>query len=237
MDPSVISEGDPGWPFLLAGLAFLILFCIISYLIKKRQVQIQKVLIPWRLRRSTFFHSLIVGKSVKDATPVGVYSVWCDSTYTIIVKNAQGPLGIIGFELSKTSMKIYQLQGIKGVNIRGLDLGDHLLACAEAIARTLGKREVLVQPARFHTYYDLDEMHSLYPQLYKHQERLRKMYDGSARKRGYEYCRPGYSYWYQKVLRKRMSFKRWLHLQVLLFDRQMRNIQRDNDEHFQFAQE
>jgi hypothetical protein len=34
-----------------------------------------------------------------------------------------------------------------------------------------------------------------------------------------------------------MSFKRWLRLQALLFDRQMRNMQRDNDEHFQFAQE
>ena len=237
MDPSAGGGGDQGALVLIVGVALLIVYTLTVYLIKKREVQIQSILIPWKLRRLSFFHSLLVGKSVKDATEVEGYSVWCDSTYTVVIKNAEGLIGVIGFELSKHSMKIYQLQGINGVNVRGLDLGDYLLARAEVVARKLRKRYVRVQPARFHTYYELDERHSLYPQLYKHQERLRKMYDSSARKRGYEYCRPGYSYWYQKVLRKRMPFKRWLRLQVLLFDRQMRNMQRDNDEHFQFAQE
>lgn len=237
MDPSAASGGDHGGMILVWGIGLLLIFTLAMYFIKKREVQIQSVLIPWKLRRVPFFHSLIVGRSVKDATKVGDFSVWCDVTYTVVVKNAAGPLGLIGFELSKHSMKIYQLQGIKGVNIKGIDLGDHLLSCAETVARTIGKRYVLVQPARLHTYYDLDEMHSLYPQLYAHQARLRKMYDASASKRGYEYCRPGYSYWYQKLLRKRMTLKRWLRLQVLLFDRQMRRLQRDAREYPYFANE
>ena len=237
MDPFAASGGDQGGLILLWGTGLLLLVTLAVHFIKKRQVQIHSILIPWRLRRVPFFHSLLVGKSVKDATMVEDFAVWCDVTYTVVVKNAKGPFGLIGFELSKNSMKIYQLQGIKCVNIKGVDLGDHLLACAEIVARKIGKRYILVQPARFHTYYDLDEMHSLYPQLYKHQARLRKMYDASASKRGYEYCRPGYSFWYQKLLRKRITARRWLRLQVLLFDRQMRRLHRDAKEYPYYASE
>ncbi len=67
-----------------------------------------------------------------------------------------------------------------------IDIGDHFLAWAEEIARTLDKRYVKVIHAHLTAYYELDECHDLYPKLYAHQNRLRQIYNDSPRKRGYQ---------------------------------------------------
>lgn len=236
MDPSAVQGDDQGGAIILWSLAVLVVLTILNHITKRRRMHIRSILIPWKLRRLSFFHSFYMGKG-EHLLSSKERHIFGDATYTVVVQQKGRPIGIIGFELSSDCLKVYQLQGVKNANVKGLDLGNHLLACAEVITRRLGKAYIRVQPARFHTYYDLDEMHSLYPQLYAHQARLRKMYDTSASKRGYEYCRPGYSFWYQKLLRKRITFVRWLSLQSRLFDRQMRKYQKDTSYDTLFASE
>ena len=82
-------------------------------------------------------------------------------------------------------MLVSQLQGLKGVNMKGFNLADYLLTCAEEMAVVFGAFSVKVQLASRNYYYDLDDTHRLYPQLYAHQRRLYRVYNDTPKKRGY----------------------------------------------------
>jgi hypothetical protein len=209
-------DGSNQWALLAAGIFAVFLSIIINYVMEKRREKKNAALLPQLLRGLPFFYSVHTGKGRHT---LGAVSFWADATYSLVAADRGRPVGVVGFEYAAGVLRVYQLQGLKKVNVRGIDLGDLLLSCAEDAARTLCCHTVRVQPARMHVYYDLDEDHSLYPRLFAHQARLRKMYDESSLKRGYEYCRPRYFYWYQKQLRKRLTFIRWLRLQVRLYER------------------
>lgn len=123
--------------------------------------------------------------------------VWSDANFVVVVQRNGRPVGLIGFEITEDSIEVKQLQGIKGSKLYGIDISDHFLALAEEIARRLHKRYVRVIHAHLTTYYELDELHDLYPKLYAHQNRLRQIYNNGPRKRGYQ---PMGTDWYTKEL-------------------------------------
>lgn len=208
--------------------------------VKKTHLQILGGVLTWKLHKFPFFHSVHThaGKRRDYVIPNDGRTIVCDATYTCIIKDESGKaMSVIGFELSAEALYVYQLQGIKDADTRGVDLGDYLLAHTEVIARKLRKSYICVQPARLHRYYELDEFHDLYPQLYRHQARMRNIYDGGSTRRGYEYHDLGYPPRYQKFLRKRITFARWLRLQELLLDRRLRQHQREFPQDALFANE
>jgi hypothetical protein len=218
-------DGSNQWTYIVAGIFALFVWMVIDHVLRKRREEKNAAVFPQLLRGLPFFYSFHTGKG-RHLLRDGVTRIWADATYTLVAADQGIPVGVIGFEYDAAVLRIYQLQGLKGVNVRGVDLGNFLLSCAEGAARKLHCHTIRVQPARYHVYYELDEDHPLYSQLYQHQERLRRMYDGSSKARGYIYCRPGYFNWYQKQLRKRLTVGRWLRLQMLLYERVLREAHR-----------
>lgn len=181
------------WAFVwYAGVCLMVVvvggglcFAVHGWLVHKRHLQapdLERV-----LQQLPFFHSFHVDPG-EHTVPGLSQEIWADEAFTIVVKNSYGPIGLIGFVLSDESMIVLQLQGLKGVNTRGIDFGDFLLECAEQAAFTLGMRYVRVQPAHLNVYYELDDQHALYPQLYAHQDRMRKLYNSAPENRDYEVC-------------------------------------------------
>jgi hypothetical protein len=203
----------------LCIVAALGVFLAIVYMVSRRANEMKRfayrLILQKKLPEYDFFHSVL---TEKQGHIVDGCRVWCDATYTVVVQHKATAIALIGFELSGECLSIYQLQGIRGKKLFGIDLGPFLLEKAELIARALGKVVVRVQTARLHTYYDLDESHSLYPQLYRHQARLRALYDDAAAARGYEKPSRGYAWWH-KTLRKRITLKRFLRLSEIRFNR------------------
>lgn len=172
-----------------------------------------------RLSKEAFFHSLKHGERQHFA---GMHRIWSDAPYLLVVKEDGKPIAMIGFSLSRTSFSIVQLQGISGANFRGRNVGMLLLPHAELLARMLKKRYIRVQAAYRQTYFHLDEESRLYPQLFEHQQRLHRIYDKAPEALGYEPQRWLRSIpWRRKELRKRITLRRFLRMQLLLFDRSM----------------
>lgn len=141
-----------------------------------------------RLKRLPFFHQLYIGACRShDFWENGEHKyVHADAPYLVVVKKEDQVIGMVGFDLTTRSLRVRQLQGIKGRNVKGIDLASYLLECAEKIAFALHLNVVKVQLAQYNFYYDLDEDHPLYPKLFSHRERLARIYDKTPRSRGYE---------------------------------------------------
>ncbi|MEX0913206.1 MAG: hypothetical protein WDZ56_01605 [Candidatus Paceibacterota bacterium] len=181
-------------------------------------------LIRQQLLSLKFVHMFFVGTGTpKEKRYVDGREIWCDTRFTAVIERNGEGIALLGFHLSRESLFVEQIQGIKGVNSKGCDLGPFLILCAEKVARLLGKANVCIQPANRNSYWDLDEEHRLYPQLYAHQARMKRRYDLSAKQCGYDPPQYGYNWWH-KTIRKRITFARWLRLQEILFNRSARNI-------------
>jgi|GEM_PF-6916408 len=175
-----------------------------------------------RLASLDFIHCLYQGKSHDrrdEERLIGLVNIWCDDTFTAVINGPKGPMAVIGFHLSQEGFYVSQMQGIRGVNTRGVDIGLFLIAKAEIMARALDKSVVYIASAYSNLYWDLDEEHRLYPQLYAHRDRLRKIYDASAAKMGYT-AGPFPSSSWRKVIRKKITFRRWWRLQLVLYNRE-----------------
>lgn len=140
-----------------------------------------------RTRSFTWFHSLHVGRGNQQALSLTGEPLvfWSDAWFAIVAKNKGLIVGVLGFHLDNDRLVVRQMQGFPGTNLRGLPLSDFLLASAEEVALVLGKRSVTVVSAHLTDYYDLGEGHPLYPRLYWHQDRLRKIYDQTPKSHGY----------------------------------------------------
>jgi hypothetical protein len=175
-----------------------------------------------RLLSLEFVHTFFLGISVREEKRfVDEHEIWCDNHFTVAIQEKGKGVALIGFQLSEETLFVEQLQGIKGVNVKCNDFGEVLLRYAEIMARKLERRIVCVLPAHRNLYWDLHEDHELYPKLYAHKNRLKRRYDASASKRGYEPPAAGYSWWH-KVIRKRLTSSRWAQLQMILFNRSAR---------------
>ncbi len=220
---------------IIIGLLALGLFIGIGVVIKKRLYRRFDDYLPGVLKSFEFVHEVLLGHGSHQVKGVK-HNLWADAHYTVVILHHNKPSGLVGFELEKTILTVYQLQGIKGAYVGDIQLGDFLLAYAEVIARKLDMHAIRVQPAYRHVYFDLDEEHSLYPQLYKHQDRLRALYDQSAKARGFDRLHHGYHSWYVKVLRKPLTLKRFVRLQGILINRRLA-VAYKSGAHDLFAQE
>lgn len=139
-----------------------------------------------RLRELPFYAGLLVGRGQYHEIAAGQDGrIYADATYALLARHGGAVVGFIGFELQRGQLLVMQLQGIKGVNMRGLDLADYLLECAEAAGKALGAECIRVQRAEYNFYYHLGEQHRLYPERQKHQDRLERIYNLAPKKRGY----------------------------------------------------
>lgn len=191
-----------GWIFLAVAVLIVTCFAAIAavYFFRNwhdRRVHFREFYkIKKRIEALSFVHSFFVGEGKVYVSDLDRW-FWADTQYTVVIQNdRQEVIALIGFRLTDSYLNVYQLQGIKGVNLRGLNLSDHLVKCAEDIAHALHLTQVAIQPAHLHTYFDLDETHSLYPQLYEHQARMRRMYDEAPQRHGYKKVGD----WYRKEL-------------------------------------
>ena len=179
-------------------------------------------LIKERLLTLEFVYMFFIGISTpKEKRYVDGHEIWCDTYFTAVIQQEDKGVALLGFYLSENALLIEQMQGIKGVNTKGRDLGLLLIAYAEKVARALDRDIVCVKPAYLNIYWELPEDHRLYPQQYAHQDRLRKRYDRSAKQQGYDSPRYGHGWW-RKVIRKRLTLVRWWQLQRILFNRSAR---------------
>lgn len=144
--------------------------------------------IRMRLKKLPFCHQLFVGVNYNHHFwENGVWRVAnSDARFLVIVKKDDRVIGMIGFDLTSRSLLVRQLQGIRGLNVKGIDLAAYLLECAEKIAQILHLEVVKVQLACHNLYYDLSDEHPLYPRLFSHRKRLARIYDETPRSRGYE---------------------------------------------------
>lgn len=110
--------------------------------------------------------------------------IYCDEKFTVIISLNDSRIGIIGFSIGKQSLSITQMQGIRGINMKGVDLPSYLIRCAEKIAVALNKSIVKIQPAENNAYYDSDKFATM-SDLHQHQLRLEKMYNLTPMKMGY----------------------------------------------------
>lgn len=210
--------------FALCCLCIWVLFGFIQLPKREREAYAFVRELSKRLSKEAFFHALKQGERQHFA---GIHRVWSDAPYLLVVKENEKPIAMIGFSLSRSTLSVVQLQGIRGVNLRGRNVGTLLLPYAELLARMLGKPYVRVQAAYRQTYFDLDEESRLYPKLYEHQERMRQIYDRAPQALGYEPQRWLRSVpWRRKKLRKLVTFPRFLRMHALLFDRSMRALVR-----------
>lgn len=146
---------------------------------------------------------------------------WADCTYSVVIARKGKPVAVIGFEIDKECMHVRQLQGIKGANLHGLHLGEFLLPYAERIARALRMETLAIESAHRLTYFEpANEESALYRNLYAHQNRLRDIYNRTPEVHGYEKVGNGKEVRHHvKRLRKRLTFERWVRLQILLHGR------------------
>lgn len=221
--------------YALMACAAVAIFLVIIMARKnaKNALQAEHIMLQKKLRDLNFVYAVLCERGQHI---VGSDRVWCDASHTVVISQKGEPCALIGFTLSKDSVSVLQMQGIRGKKLFGVDLGPFLLSYAEMIARQSQKTYLRVQPAREHDYFELSEESYMYPQLYAHQRRMRAIYDASPKASGYE--EPSSSYrWWQKTLRKKLTFKRWLLLLELTFNRQMRQLKKDVPQDDLFAAE
>lgn len=137
-----------------------------------------------------FYYVFFVGTKDKELIlPVGKgLSIWSDCRYTFVVSKDDKPFALIGFDIEGDELRIEQLQGIKGVNMKGENFALRLIQYAEEFALALGLKVVMVKSAHSNFYYELDDQHKLYPVLYKHQDRLGRIYNQAPKLMGYYFC-------------------------------------------------
>ncbi len=217
---TVFRLGQGIWPYFgaylsftfFAGLVCVVIFAALlirEYLVSRKEkietnrwVELEVASIE-NLRALNFVFCIHYGKrkffvaDPKRRRAKSEIELWSDTNFVVVVQRKDRPVGLIGFEITEDSIEIKQLQGIKGSKLHDIDIGDQFLTWAEEIACTLHKRYVKVIHAHLTTYYELDELHDLYPQLYAHQNRLRQIYNDGPKKRGYQ---PMGTDWYVKKL-------------------------------------
>lgn len=186
------------------GVLWLVVFCVMGLLaflfLRPIFHTIIKYWLQAKLRRLPFVCFLCVGDHQFHCVVINgrTERLYADAPFMLVIKRESQILGVLGFETNFGLLSVYQMQGLKGVNVRGLDVSDYLLACAEEVAINLGLSFIRVQPARQNDYYDLGPEHSLYSQIMTHQARLRKTYDETPKRRGYSL--DSTRKWYTKML-------------------------------------
>jgi hypothetical protein len=208
----------------IAGLyafAMALPLLFVSYFVEKWQQKRAEYFVRWvrnQLSNLCFYETLLLSKG---AHVVDNCQVWADGPYTVVIKHRNKAVGLIGFECEGTSFRICQLQGIKGRDLFGLELGTFLLEKAEVIARTLRMEVIRVSSAHQHPYFYLDERSDLYPQEYKIQKRMREIYNRAPEKLGYK---PEFNLgdgiaWRRKRLRKKITLVRAIKFHLVLYNR------------------
>jgi len=141
-----------------------------------------------KLGNLPFFHCLCVGGGEFHlvTTESGEeVRIWSDTPFLLVIKKDQQVLGQLGFDTGSRCLVVRQVQGLKGVNVRGLNLADYILACAEEVASRLDLLSVKVQPAGRNAYYLPLEDGPEYDKGDVHRRRLEKVYDDTPSLRGY----------------------------------------------------
>jgi hypothetical protein len=123
---------------------------------------------------------------------------FADGDITIVVGLGGIPSGVVGISPGRNYLAVYQLQGVQRGNFAGVvSAGDYLLTCAEKIACVLGKKYVKLMPASENFYYSFrKDLESLRDQA-RRQERMHRMYDVTAERRGY--AREGKGWWIKQL--------------------------------------
>jgi hypothetical protein len=173
--------------FALSLLSLLIAFgAFVYYLYRVAVTFVGQIFLysrKSRLMGLPFVHYLVFGYGYKYA---GERSFFSDGDIAIVVGLNGTPSGVIGIKPGRNCLEVYQLQGIERGNFVGaVSAGDYLLTCAEKIADALGKKYVKLMPASENFYYGFrKDSESLQDQA-RRQGRLRRMYDVTAKQRGY----------------------------------------------------
>lgn len=149
----------------------------------------------------SFYYCLLVGSHqfhLVELESGEKKAIYADAPHILLVKKEDRVIGILGFALQSKCILVYQMQGFQGVNVRGLDLADYILECAEEIAGILNLHSVKVQLARYNDYYDPPPTFQTYEECLKKQARLHNIYDRTASRRGYVLVPSGR--WYEKII-------------------------------------
>lgn len=204
---------------------FLLCVLFLWYVIQvKFTTHRNKARIISALSKEPYFHGLLVGLPFKaDPWQVGEHKLYADARYIVIIKRDDVLIGALGFDVSRRALLVRQMQGFRGVNMRGVELAPTLILIAEKIARVLKKKEVWIQAAQRNFYFVRTQLETREgaEEQRKHQARMVETYNATPLRLGYtEHASSGtYVHGYFKVLRKCITLQRIARLYVLILNR------------------
>lgn len=176
-----------------------------------------------------FYHSLLIGVSTSDPMKIGKRSVYTDGKYSLVVARFGKPVAVLGFSLTRTSLRVYQMQGLRRVNLVGVDLGPWLLGLAVLTARRLRKHAVWVQAAERHIYYERPSLMKKqgYEKHRMHQLRMIAFYNQVPLRFGFvPDMQQNYLRGHYLVLRKKITWIRALRFHAHMLNRALREHNR-----------
>jgi hypothetical protein len=110
---------------------------------------------------------------------------FAEAPLSVLIERRGVLSGIIGIEQAGRTLRVVQLQGFRRAQFHDIEPGEYLLSIAETIAHTLSLRRIAVLAAEYNDYYDVEESRRSLAERLAQQERMRRMYNQSAQKRGY----------------------------------------------------
>ncbi len=134
-----------------------------------------------------FVHSVSATKYHTDLVADGVVQK-AGGNLTVVLHHQGKIIGNIGLDCTPYGMHVVQMQGVKGVYLSKLGIKDadrFFLECAEAIARTLGYRRVLILEASSHQYFEKDPAWGSLKKREAHKERMIRRYNLVPKQMGY----------------------------------------------------
>lgn len=179
---------------LLAGaICALVLLSWVSLRYVRQQRRIEETIQTFSLHAKQVeqlpFTVTAVTDRFKQAFSFEDRLIYADAPVLVVVRNARGIAGVVGFYMTEYCLIVTQMQGVKGARFANGEAASYFHDIVDEVATVMKVRKVLILPARKSRWYR-DPYRVPREKVPALRARMREIYDTESKKRGY-YLRLG----------------------------------------------